>query len=95
MQHTIDREMSVTHDEFFRLLPYALKKRNYKIVNTIVLVDLKPGRLKISLSPQSQKAIGSLLLPTIHVSFDFKDCTEKMQEDFFEDFDLAYQKGGG
>lgn len=95
MHYIIDREMSITHDEFFRILPGALKKRNYEIVNNTVFVDLNSGKLKISLSSQNQRNIGSLQIPVTQVIFEFADCSEKCRIAFFEDFDLAYQRGGG
>ena len=95
MQYTIVREMSLTYDDFFRLLPGALKGSSYRIENNVVYINLDTGYLKISLSPQSQRAVGSLLLPMIQVTFEFDDCPENDRKLFFENFDLAYQKGGG
>lgn len=89
------REMSITHDEFFRLLPKALINRPYEILNNDVHVTLDHGYITISLSPQSRREIGSLVLPVTHINFAFINCPEVTRLKFFDDFDRAYQKGGG
>ena len=95
MQQTIVREMSITHDEFFRLLPNALKNLRYEKINNNVYTFLDSGNLKITLLPQSERIVGSLKLPVTTVKFTFENCTDSIQEKFFMEFDLAYQKGGG
>ena len=89
------RDMSITHDEFFRLLPKALKNRRYEILNNVVHVTLAHGNITISLSPQTSRELGSLVLPVTRINFAIKNCPEVVRLKFFEDFDLAYQKGGG
>lgn len=95
MQHLIDREMSITQDEFFRILPKALKTRRYEILNNVVYVKLGHGSITITLSPQTSRGIGSLVLPVIHVNFAVKNCPEAISREFFDEFDFAFQKGGG
>ena len=93
--HVVVREMTITHDDFLRLLPKALKNYTYKILNNNIAVSLAAGSLKIALSEQTHTNIGSLVLPLIQVSFDFYHCPEAVRLGFFEEFDLAFQKGGG
>jgi hypothetical protein len=95
MQHLIDREMSITHDEFFRLLPKALKTRRYEILNNVVYVTLGHGSITITLSPQTSRGIGSLVLPVTHVNFAVINCPDEISRMFFDEFDIAFQKGGG
>src|SRR5690554_4496453 len=91
----IFREMTITHDDFFRVLPKALKNWNYKVLKSEITVSLGTGKLHITLSPQTCKRIGSLTLPVIQVKFVFHDCPDIARNNFFNDFDLAFQKGGG
>lgn len=87
--------MSITHDEFFRLLPKALKNIRYEINNNNVLIFLDSGQLEIILLPESERNIGSIKLPITTIKFTFQNCTESDRDKFFTEFDLAYQKGGG
>jgi hypothetical protein len=94
-KHIIQREMTITHDDFFRLLPRALENREFEIINDTVLVKLNIGTLKISLTTESIRTIGSLKLPVSSVTFSFENSPEMECLSFFKDFDLAFQKGGG
>lgn len=92
---TITRGMTITHDDFFRLLPRALKNRPFDMSEQGVLVTLNNGRLKITLAPQTDRTIGALTLPVTRIAFEFENCTDAERRQFFEGFDLVYQKGGG
>ena len=98
----IERDMGITHSDFFRTLPQALKAYTWKRqANTpIVTVELlstntESSTIIIALSPQKQFALGSLLLPMTHVVFQLKNVVKKTQKEFFQAFDTAYQRGGG
>lgn len=95
MEKVIMREMTITHDDFFRLLPRALKNRPFETSGQGVLVRLDNGRLKIALAPQTGRTIGALTLPITRIAFEFENCSAEERRQFFEGFDLAYQKGGG
>ena len=92
---TVIREMTITHDDFFRLLPRALKNRPYQTTDQGVLITLNNGTLKITLMPQTGRTIGALMLPVTRIAFEFENCTAEERRQFFAGFDLAYQKGGG
>ena len=95
VQHSITREMTITHEEFFRLLPRALKTRHYEVLNNVVHVTLDHGNITITLSPQVMREIGSLELPVTRINFALKNCADDDRLKFFHEFDLTYQKGGG
>lgn len=95
MEGAIIREMTITHDDFFRLLPRALKNRPFETNGENILVTLENGSLKITLAPQTGRTIGALTLPITRIAFEFENCSAEERRQFFEGFDLAYQKGGG
>lgn len=101
----IVQDMTITHRDFFRLLPKALKDYTWQQQkdSTVIIVALSnanvvnpsDGEITISLSAQEQFKIGSLTLPITHVTFQIKNVVKKTQDDFFHRFDRAYQRGGG
>lgn len=87
--------MTITHDDFFRLLPRALENKEFEIIGDTVLVKLNVGTLTITLEAESVRTIGSLTLPVSRVTFSFENIPGEERLGFFKDFDLAFQKGGG
>ncbi len=91
----INREMTITHAEFFRLLPKALVKRHYEVNGSEIKVMFNQGWLEISLNPETIRSIGALKLPITKVNYEFFECRDFDIEQFMTGFDLVYQKGGG
>ncbi|SMN12348.1 hypothetical protein SPBRAN_567 [uncultured Candidatus Thioglobus sp.] len=98
----IERNMTISHSEFFRLLPKALKaylwqqqKNDTSITVELASENTTSGEIIIALSKQGQFTIGSLTLPVTCVTFQIKNVAKKTQDDFFQAFDRAYQRGGG
>ena len=95
MTDTIEREMTITHADFHRLLPKALGDSNYTVDNDIIKIKINTGRITIYLQPESSRSIGALVLPVTHIKFVFENFNDAAQKEFFSQFDLAYHKGGG
>ena len=45
--------------------------------------------------PETSRKIGKLELPVTHIKFRFEDIEHDQVREFFDRFDIAYQKGGG
>jgi len=95
MTNTITREMTITHDDFFRLLPKALADYQFRIAGNLIRVILHSGSVNIQLMPETKRKIGNLELPVTHMAFHFKNIAPDQMQIFFEKFDRSYQKGGG
>ena len=91
----VKREMTITHADFFRLLPILLKHREFKITGKSVLIILDSGKLEIALSPEVVKNVGALMLPVTQITFSFANIPDADRGKFFRHFDRVYQKGGG
>ena len=89
------REMAITHQDFFRLLPKAIVGRDYQREGTKVLIEDGDKRVVISLSEESTRKIASLVLPLTCVTVQIEGFSESEQKTFLDRFYLAYQKGGG
>ena len=90
-----EREMTITHKEFLRLLPKALAGLSYeKNGNLIEIID-QNRLIKINLSEESIRKIASLELPVTNVRIELNNFQTKDSDRFISRFSLAYQKGGG
>jgi hypothetical protein len=95
MTHTIKREMTITHADFFRILPKALKNIKYGVSGNRVAIADTEKRLEIMLSPESSRSIGALKLPVTILEFRFDKYTTEQIEKFLRQFDMSFHKGGG
>lgn len=89
------REMTISHKEFYRLLPYALKNTDFEILNNQITVSYSDGRITIKPGIEYERKIASLVLPVLHVEFIFLNLSEDAIKQFYNFFDRAYQRGGG
>ncbi len=87
--------MTITHNDFFRILPKALKNKQYYISGLQVAVNQGDRSMRLTLSPESVRQIGSLRLPVTEIEMYFSDYSNNEVSQFLQQFDLAYQKGGG
>jgi hypothetical protein len=90
-----EREMTITHREFLRLLPKALAGRTYKRSGNQIDVIDGNASVRINLSNETIRKIASLALPLTNVKIELNGFEEDDSLKFMARFDLAYQKGGG
>ena len=95
MTETLEREMTISHRDFFRILPKALKSYLYHQEGNVITVSLNEGEISIKLSGERLRKIASLSLPVTDVTFQIKNVAENTKNDFFKRFDRSYHSGGG
>ena len=95
MTEIFEREMTITHRDFFRTLPKALKSYPYQQHENVINVTLEEGEIAITLSEEGVRQIASLSLPITNVTFQIKNVAENTKNEFFKQFDRAYHRGGG
>ncbi len=95
VQNKFDKNMGITHSDFFRLLPKAMGDHPYTIDNNTVNADVDGGKLTISLGKQQERRIALMCIPFVIVSFDFNSVGDESVEAFVQHFDLHFQRGGG
>ena len=91
----IEKEMAVTHAEFFRSLQNALQGEQCEIDGVSVRISSASGTWAIELGPEGRRKIALLSLPQTHVKLIFKDYTERDRKLALERFDRAFQRAGG
>lgn len=89
------REMGLTHDDFWRLLPTAMGNHGYERRGNHVHANVNEGKLLIELGPSQERNIAMLRLPYSKVSFTFTGVSLEQQLAFKTHFDLHFQRGGG
>ena len=95
MTETLKREMTITHRDFFRILPKALKLYPYQQHEKVISIPLDEGEIVIILAEEQRRQIASLSLPITNVTFQIKNVAKKLKKGFFKQFDQTYQCGGG
>ncbi|HKK15530.1 MAG TPA: hypothetical protein VJ981_02420 [Gammaproteobacteria bacterium] len=95
MPHIFKRDMTITHADFFRLLPRALDKENYAVSGNMVKSTDGVISMRITLSPEQSWRIGALSLPKTQVVIEIEGCDEQEAQRRINRFDQSYQKGGG
>ena len=95
VQNQFDKNMGITHSDFFRLLPKAMGDHSYTINGSTVNADVESGKLTISLGEQQERRIALMCIPFVIVSFDFDSVNDEGIEAFLQHFDLHFQRGGG
>lgn len=95
MSRQYERDMTISHREFLRLLPPALQGRGFTREADTILVSDGSQRIRIRLAAEEERKLASLSLPRTRVSLELDGFTEDSAKQFIERFDLAYRKGGG
>lgn len=92
---TVNKEMGITHSEFLRLLPIALRHTNFRQDGDTIQVREEGRKLLIKLSPQQQRIIASIRIPVTHVEMEFHAYDAQQVDSFLQQFDNTYRRGGG
>jgi hypothetical protein len=95
MAFTFKREMTITYDDFMRVLPRAIGSHEFAISDQQIFFSNKIYTMQIKLSDQQQWGIGSLKLPRLQVEISLENCSEADANAVMRQFDRSYQKGGG
>jgi len=93
---TVTKQMGITHTEFIRLLPRAVKSHHFWVHDTHVRVEEGHGKhIDIKLGPEQMRQIALMRIATTDVTLSFTGYSEAERKVFLEQFDRAYHRGGG
>lgn len=87
--------MSITRDDFLRLLPAALGGVGFTSTAHGIIAEDGPRRIGIELSPRGVRQLASLSLPTLAVKLEMEGGTEGEWHAFLHRFDSVFHRGGG
>jgi hypothetical protein len=91
----LKREMTITHADFFRLLPRVFGELYFETDKQSVLSPVGDGSIEIKLAPEQNRKLGALDLPLTEITFCFEKVSDIDSKRFLERFDLVYQRSGG
>lgn len=91
----VDKEMTISHRDFFRILPGALETDGFRVDGNCVTAGEGSRRLEIIVSPETQRRIALLTLPVTRVSLEFVGYEAEEAAAALSRFDRAFQRGGG
>ena len=92
----IEKEMALTHADFFRLVPKAFPDGNFRSTADGIVRDEGAGRcLTVTLGPEGERRIALLSVATTPVTLTFDGYADEAIAETMVVFDRAFQKGGG
>lgn len=92
---TIEKQMGITHAEFYRLIDIALGGVPHERVANGIWWEADGKRGQITLGPQALRQIALLAVPTTPVTIELTGYDDASVTAFLDRFDRAYQRGGG
>lgn len=92
----LSKDMAITAQDFFRMLPIALRGWDYRVEGTRVDVGAPERGVTICLTTLPPRRLSGLLsLPRIEVRLEFRGLDQAARTGFLGQFDRAYQRAGG
>lgn len=95
VQASYHRLMSISEQDFFRLLDRALAGHQYAISGHEVAVKTVAGNVYIRICPQPARQFAMITLPVLAVDIDMEHLAAGQRQVFIKQFDKSYQRGGG
>jgi len=92
---TIKKEMGISHQDFFRILPRALGSNEFERQGTTVVLKQDNQKLTIKLSKESQRRIAAMVVPVTNVTLTFSGYATEDFQLTLDRFDQYFRKGGG
>ena len=91
----INKEMGLTHAEFFRTIQSAIGDKDLELNHKGVVLNKKDTKLKICLGPERERKIGLLVFPVTDVNFMFYGYEPSQVKSEIKRFALRFKRGGG
>ncbi len=96
MNPTRTIETQCSHAEFMRELPKACGKRPYEIIGNQVIVHDGDKQVRITISDEPIRHLGSLDLPMEQALFEFENISDDQADEFMNEYRKhAFRAGGG
>lgn len=88
-------EMTISRDEFLRILPGAVGATGYRASDTLIEYEGQGCGWRIELAPMPELRIGLLALARHRVTIAFRGCGAAERAAFLARFELHFRRGGG
>lgn len=94
-QIVIDKEMGLSHRDFFRTIASALGTDDYVTLNNGVQLTSDDKSLRIELGVESERRIALMVIPRTLVKLTFTNYTDDDVKTVVKRFDMRFKRGGG
>ena len=91
----IEKEMGMTHSDFFRTIPRALGSEDYTRSANGVVMETDGRRLEIVVGLEGERRIALMVIPRTQVTMTFSGYDETEIKAAVKRFDMMFKKGGG
>jgi hypothetical protein len=91
----VEKEMALTHADFFRIIPSALGGEDFETIDTGIVLVTGARRLTITLGCERIRKIAMMRIPACHVRLEFTGYSEPDRQAALDLFDKMFRKGGG
>ena len=92
---TVHKEMGLTHDDLFRLLPTLAEPDNFTVSEQQIVISNDDQVVTIDYAKERTRKIASFELPVTDLDFVFSGFDQQQVKEFITKFDRIYQRGGG
>ncbi len=89
------RSMSLTRQEWLRLLPNAMSGYDWRLEEDHAVVNASLGTVYIRFHAGEDRKLGVLQFSVMEISLEFPDCPEEEMQAFLRQFDRHFLRGGG
>ncbi len=94
-QIVIEKEMGLTHRDFFRTIGSALGTEDFEVWDTGVRVSSGAQTLQIQLGHEMERRIALMVIPRTLVTLTFTNYPEDEVKAVIKRFDMRFKRGGG
>lgn len=95
MRDVIEREMTMTRNEFWRVLEKGFAAQLLSQSAQHAEIGIDGGRVSLTLTEQGTRRAGALQLPIMKLRLEFDDLNESARRQFLDRFYRTFQRGGG
>ena len=91
----IEKEMALTHEDIFRILPSSLGTDAFTVAGRIVTLEGRGRKLVIEIGEEGERKIALMRIPQMSVRLVFSRYDDGAREDALARIWRYFQKGGG
>ncbi len=91
----VEKEMALTHADFFRTIASALGTDDFEKKPDGVVLEDGDKRLEVNLGPERERRIAMMEIPACDVTLVFSGYGEEERAAALDLFWRTFQKGGG
>ncbi len=92
---SVEKEMALTHADFFRIIAGALGTGDFEKKPDGVILEDGDKRLEVTLGPERSRRIAKMEIPACNVTLAFSGYGEEERAAALKLFERMFQKGGG